>query len=185
MIDILKIEEQNPDLTQHALASKLTFGFNRVLMEQACRYWGSSDTEREMFLSLINSKSMLINDYEPISNFFGRIADDKSRVFEVLESIKPLVKSGVHLSYSETVLTKGDKYVSLNELEYVIRLSTWFIKCINPEFNQAVNDRRDEKFILINEKFDITWLNGKRDIAEMTESKIKMKQGFVLKIYKV
>lgn len=176
-ITIYDLEISSPFETQADFGRWATFNFNSDLVNSLL----TSITTKynlDLFHLIIQYKHLLSRGDLPIKEFFERI-DSLMEPNVGEEAFKLFTKTGRHIYHTTLLLSNVEEFVSINEIDYIIRNHNFPIKVINPIFD-FINEDLETKTIACRE-YLLDVIEQKKDV-ESVGTTVNMINGDIYKL---
>lgn len=111
--------------------------------------------------------------------------ENNSNIRYTAKASKMCGYSGKMLDESQTLLGKDRELVSHNESEYVVKVYPWWIKTINPVFQETVDTLGNKSAFICDQHFNLSSLEDKSDVESVSEKYIKLFDGTMLHVIRV
>jgi len=178
IMTIFELEAKSPFKIQADFARWATFNFNEELVKSIVPSV-MGESQLPLFMLIIKNKHLLAKEPQPIEEFLRKVDFlEEQNVGE--EVLKLFTKSGTHLWNSTTLLATDDEFVSINEMDYVVRTHTFPIAIYNPIFS-FMNEDLKTKAIACRRPL-VDKIRTKTDVKDVTDETVVLTNGDVYRL---
>ena len=184
MVNIVAKADDVSNLSQNAKGSLLTFGFDKTKIEKAFNLGLFDESTKNMLYTICDNKLLLAHEKTSLIDFFDIVGRVRVDLSPSIKGVRLGTYSGDHLAVSKVFLPTVTQSVSNNEIDYYYRIGVWEQIPVQPAF-RAVELPESSFAFLCTSAFNLNVLQGKKDVASVTETEIRTTSGRVYNVFRV
>lgn len=184
-MNIEKLEELFPQYSEMEAVRLLSFNFNKAVLTLV-KPSIDTDVYRLLLLGVENRNHLSLESstLDEFSRKMISLEEDKNKRY-LGRASRTCGYSGETLYKAKTLGGDPEKLVSLNEATYIFKRYPWWVKAVNPLFQETVNSLGSEAAFICDEQFNLELLERMKDVVKVAGNSLYLEGGEKVPIIQV